>query len=420
MKILFVHQNFPAQFLHLAPALARAGHDVVALTMRPQAQTLVLWQGVKVLAYRAGRGTSADTHPWAKDLETKVIRGEACLRAAQSLDQQGWKPDAIVAHPGWGESLFLKDLWPQARLGLYLEFFYRAQQQDVGFDAEFTPSSPLEISSVLRMRNAVSLLHLEAMDAALSPTHWQASTYPQTFRERTTVAHDGINTTRLCANPAASFPVNDQLRLRAGDEVITFVNRNLEPYRGYHIFMRALPEILRRRPHAHVLIVGGDGVSYGVAPDPEREGYSTWKETFAEPARAQMTAQEWSRVHFLGNVPYDVYIAILQVSAVHVYWTYPFVLSWSLLEAMSAGCTIVASDTAPVREVITHGETGYLTDFFDVDEMVRRVCEVLQSAQDGRPEKTGQAAREVIRSRYDLETRCLPDQMAWVTEKLLS
>lgn len=118
MKILFVHQNFPGQFLHLAPALARAGHDVIALTMRPQSKKVVLWQGEKVVAYQTRRGTSGNTHPWAKDLETKVIRGEACLRAAQSLDQQGWRPDAIVAHPSWGESLFLKDLWPKARLGL--------------------------------------------------------------------------------------------------------------------------------------------------------------------------------------------------------------------------------------------------------------------------------------------------------------
>lgn len=378
-----------------------------------------MWQGVRVLSYRARRGTSANVHRWASDVETKVIRGEACLRAALSLHKQGWIPDAIVAHPSWGESLFLKDLWPKARLGLYLEFFYRMEHQDVGFDPEFESSDTLKTASMLRMRNAVSLLHLEAMDAAISPTVWQSNTYPQVFREYTTVAHDGIDTIRLCPNPAAAVKVNGQLTLRATDQVVTFVSRNLEPYRGYHIFMRALPEILRRSPNAHVLIVGGDGVSYGRPPDLELDGYTTWKEKFATPARAQLTPEEWSRVHFLGKVPYEMYISVLQVSSVHVYWTYPFVLSWSLLEAMSVGCTIVASDTAPVREVITHGETGQLVDFFDTSEMARKVCEALASKK-GNSNDMGRQARELIRSRYDLTTQCLPERISWAYDKLLS
>lgn len=419
MKILFVHQNFPGQFLHLAPALVREGHDVVALSMRVGARGVTIWQGVKVFSYRAHRGSSATVHPWASDVETKVIRGEACLRAALSLQRLGWTPDAIVAHPGWGESLFLKDLWPKARLGLYLEFFYRMEHQDVVFDPEFASEDRLKTASMLRMRNAVSLLHLEAMNAALSPTLWQSTTYPQAFREYTTVAHDGIDTVRLCPNPAATVTVNGQLSLRAADQVVTFVSRNLEPYRGYHIFMRALPEILRCSPNAHVLIVGGDGVSYGRPPDPELDGHTTWKEKFATPARAQLTAEEWSRVHFLGKVPYEMYISVLQVSSVHVYWTYPFVLSWSLLEAMSVGCTIVASDTAPVREVITDEETGHLVDFFDASEMARKVCEALASTK-GSLNDVGRQARELIRSRYDLASQCLPERITWVQDKLLS
>lgn len=416
MKILFVHQNFPAQFRHLAPALARQGHEVVALSMRPDAQEPRAWQGVRVVGYRNRRGTSTQIHPWAGELETKVIRAEACLRAAHGLDRQGFRPDAIVAHPGWGESLFLKDLWPQAWLGLYLEFFYQREGQDAGFDPEFPPVRPLETLARLRLKNAASLLHLDTMDAAISPTQWQASTFPPALRDRISVVHDGIDTELLRPNPAASVTLNRNLAMKAGDEVVTFVNRNLEPYRGYHIFMRALPEILSRRPQAHVLIVGDDGEGYGGRPQPERDGsHASWKEKFAAEVRSQVSDEQWSRVHFLGRIPYAVYIGMLQVSAVHVYWTYPFVLSWSLLEAMSAGATIVASDTAPVREVITASQTGHLVDFFDVDGLARQVCDALQAAPGM---ATGGAARALIRERYDLATQCLPRQLAWVHDHL--
>ncbi len=264
MNILLIHQNFPGQFKFLAPALVQRGHHVRAMTMQKNAPAN--WQGVDLMRYRAQRGTTPGVHPWVSDFETKTIRGEACFRAALQLKASGFSPDVIIAHHGWGESLFLKEVWPEAKLGIYCEFFYRAHGADTGFDPEFTSDDPGDVCR-LRLKNLNNLLHFETADAGLSPTHWQASTFPQPFRHRITVVHDGIDTQAVAPNPAVSLGIATQtgaaLRLTRNDEVVTFVNRNLEPYRGYHTFMRALPALLKARPKARVLIVGGDDVSYG-------------------------------------------------------------------------------------------------------------------------------------------------------------
>lgn len=406
MKILFVHQNFPGQFKYLAPALAvNEGNEVLALTI--QASAPAVWQGVRMVPYRPARGSTPNIHPWMVDLETKTIRAEAALRAALQLRAGGFVPDVIVAHPGWGESLFLKDVWPQARLAIYCEFFYHAQGADVGFDPEFE-SGDLGEAARLRLKNVNNLLHFEVADAGLAPTHWQASTFPERFRSRITVVHDGIDTQAIAPNPQVRVRLGSGLELSRQDEVITFVNRNLEPYRGYHIFMRALPEILRRHPRAQVLLVGGNDVSYGARPP----NGQTWAGIFAAEVRGLMPDADWARVHFLGHVPHAQFIGLLQLSTVHVYLTYPFVLSWSLLEAMSAGCAIVASNTQPLHEAIVDGETGRLVDFFDVQALADAICELL----DDEPARAalGVRARAFAQAHYDLHRVCLPRQLNWV------
>lgn len=406
MNILFIHQNFPGQFRHLAPALAtNPAHRVFAMTM--QKVTGAKWQGVKLVGYNTSRGSTPNVHPWLSDFETKTIRGEACFRAALQLRGEGFSPDVIIAHPGWGESLFVQEVWPAAKLGIYCEFFYHPHGADVGFDPEFPVRDVGDVCR-LRLKNLNNLVHFEVADAGISPTHWQASTFPQPFRSRITVVHDGIDTAVVAPNPAVRLTLGGQLSLTRQDEVITFVNRNLEPYRGYHIFMRALPELLKRRPRARVLLVGGDDVSYGARPD---EG-TKWKEIFAREVRAQISDADWARVHFLGHIAYQHFIALLQVSTVHVYLTYPFVLSWSLLEAMSVGCAIVASDTQPLREAIRHDETGRLVDFFDAAGLVSEVCALLEDPAARM--RLGKAAREFARTNYDLRSVCLPQQLQWV------
>lgn len=414
MNILFIHQNFPGQFKFLAPALVKQGHKVVAMTMqKPEIST---WQGIEVVTYQATRGSTKDAHPWICDFETKTIRGEACFRASLKLKESGFSPDVIIAHPGWGESLFLKEVWPQAKLGIYGEFYYQAQGADTGFDPEFASKDTQADACRLRLKNLNNLLHFEVADAGISPTHWQASTFPEAFRAKMTVVHDGIDTQLLVPNPSVTMKIKirngAELQLTRQDEVITFVNRNLEPYRGYHIFMRALPELLQRRPHARVLIVGGNDVSYGSRPDKAKHGHNNWKDVFIDEVRGQISDADWGRVHFLGHIAYPQFVGLLQLSSVHVYLTYPFVLSWSLLEAMSTGCAIVASDTQPLHEAIKHDDTGRLVNFFDVAGLANEVCALLDDP--AARQRLGQNARAFAQATYDLKKVCLPRQLEWV------
>lgn len=416
MNILFIHQNFPGQFRHLAPALVAQGHFVLGMTMQPLPASTGVWQGVRLVTYQATRGSTAQIHPWVSDFETKVIRGDACFRAAMALKAQGFVPDIVIAHPGWGESLFIKDVWPQAKLGIYCEFFYQPTGSDVGFDPEF-PIQDVGDACRLRLKNLNNFLHFETADAAISPTHWQASTYPPPFRERISVIHDGINTQAIAPNANARLVLKrhgQDVVLTRDSEIITFVSRNLEPYRGYHIFMRALPELLRQRPAAQVLIVGSDQVSYGAKPEPAKHGFASWKEVFLAEAKPRAAAADWQRVHFLGQVPHQQFVTLLQLSTVHVYLTYPFVLSWSLLEAMSAGCAVVASDTQPLHEAIAHNETGRLVNFFDHAALVENTVSLLQDSAERT--RLGTNARAHAVAHYDLHSCCLPQQLAWVEQ----
>jgi glycosyltransferase involved in cell wall biosynthesis len=406
MNILLIHQNFPGQFKHLGPALVARGDRVAALTLR--AKERGRWQGVEVYPYKVAGRSAPQIHPWLADFETKLLRAEACHAAALALREEGMRPDVILAHHGWGEPMFLRDVWPGARLGLYCELFYRAEHPYTDFDPEFPAAAPGREALRLRMKNLNNAVHFDVASAGLSPTAFQADTFPPAFRERITVAHDGVDTDRLRPDAAARFTLPGGEELSRSDEVITFVNRNLEPYRGYHVFMRALPELLRARPRARVLIVGADGVSYGAKPPRGR----TWKQVFIDEVRGQIPEADWARVHFLGTLPYGAFVRMLQVSRLHIYLTYPFVLSWSLLETMSTGGTVLASDTAPVREVIEDGRTGALVDFFDREALVARAAALLDDPAESA--RLGQAARAHVVARYDLKRHCLPAQLDWV------
>jgi glycosyltransferase involved in cell wall biosynthesis len=405
LRILFVHQNFPGQFVHLASALAARKHEVLALTIHKRS----LLPNVKTIYYQPQRGSSEDIYPLAGDFETKLIRAEACAEAAVRLKQEGFYPDVIYAHTGWGESLFLKDVWPQAKLLGYFEFYYHAQGADCGFDPEFSSSS-LQNAMRIRAKNAAQLLCLEQADDGVSPTQWQWSTFPSVYQDKISVIHDGIDTARVMPDPNVRMQfARDKLTLTPQDEVITFVSRNLEPCRGYHQFMRALPEMMARRPRAHVVIVGGDEVSYSAPP----AGGQTYRQQFLEEVKDRIDV---SRIHFLGKIPYSDFVRVLQLSSVHVYLTYPFVLSWSMLEAMSAQALVIGSATAPVTEVIRDGENGLLVDFFSSEGLVNAVCEVLEHPD--RMLEIRQQARQAIVKRFDLATVCLPRQVKLI-ERLM-
>ncbi len=402
MKILFVHQNFPGQFLYLAPALAARGHQCMALTdaVNPRPSDIPLAK----YTHAAQKVDPAQTR-LGRNYTTMSDRGVTVARAAIQLrDEKGYTPDVIVGHSGWGETLFLKEVWPDAKLIVYAEFYYKGRGADVGFDPEFSPGNFDQVM-IAQGRTAHLGQALTHADAGLSPTAWQASTYPAPLRAMIEVIFDGVNTQVLRPDPGASLGLSNGHTLRAGDEVLTFVNRNLEPYRGYHIFMRALPAVLAARPQARVVIVGGDSVSYGNAP----AGKTGWKDTVLDEVRDKI---DMSRVHFVGKVPYGQFVALMQISRVHAYLTYPFVLSWSMVEAMAAGALVVGSDTAPVAEMIRHGENGLLVDFFDVDAWARVLTQTL--ADPARFDPLRAAARQWVVDRYDLHSICLPKTVAYV------
>lgn len=402
MNILFVHQGFPGQYMRMLQALVRSGqHRIVGLGMGPRHQTVP--PEVTYCSYGVKRGNTKGIHPLAMETESKVIRAEACANAAHRLHGKGFSPDLICAHPGWGEALFLKDIWPETPLLSYQEFYY----QPKGFDFDFDPQQQLPQSwldkAKLRMKTANLLLNLQASDWCVTPTEFQRSTFPQQWQQRISVIHEGINTERACPDAAvAPLQLPDGTTIQRGDPVVTFVNRRLEPYRGCHTFLRALPELQRLAPEARVVIVGEQkGVSYG-AECPS----GSWKEVFLKEIEGRYDP---SRVHFTDKLAYGPFLQLLQISAVHVYLTYPFVLSWSLLEAMSSGCAVVGSDTAPVREVIRDGHNGLLVDFFRPDDLAAAVAELLNHPD--RAAALGREARSTVQRRYSLSD-CLPRHLA--------
>ncbi|BCG22753.1 glycosyl transferase family 1 [Pseudomonas tohonis] len=363
MRVLFIHQNFPGQFRHLAAHLAKRDDVEVLAIGREQAPGL---PGVRLLRYKPHRKASAQTHPYVRTFEDGVLHGQQVLRLLLDLKGKGYRPDVVVAHPGWGESLYVKEAFPSARLIHFCEYYYQARGADAGFDPEF----PLDTNGAasIRSRNALHLLNLENCDLAITPTHWQRSVHPAAYREGMRVIHEGIDIAGLGPDPEASLQLPDGRVLKAGQPILTYVARNLEPYRGFHSFMRALPRILAAHPTCQVVVVGGDEVSYGSRP----RGAANW--------RSKLLAEnpvDLQRVHFLGKVPYATYKRVLQVSAAHIYLTYPFVLSWSLLEAMASGCLVIGSDTAPVREVIEDGRNGLLVDFFDTERIAEKALAAL-------------------------------------------
>ncbi len=398
MNILFVHNNFPAQFRNLAGELAKRPEHRLAAVGAEGAQAL---DNVQLQRYRMPFFNVAETHPFARRFDVECRRATEVLYALTELRRSGFEPDLIVGHCGWGETLPLRSAFPKARIVTYCEYYYRPEGQDVHFDPE-GPQLGVDGLVTLHCKNASTLLSLADSDLGLSPTEWQRQTYPPEFHEKIHVIHEGVDGDRLRPDKIARFALPDGTILHRGQEVVTFVARNLEPVRGYHVFMRALPEILAARPRAQAVIVGGDGVSYG-SPAPEGQ---TWKSIYLDEVASKI---DLARVHFLPRLPYDAYVRLLQVSRVHVYLTFPFVLSWSMVEAMAIGCVVVGSDTAPVREAIRHGENGLLTAFHDKEALARSIIGVL--ADPARFAHLGRAARETVLARYE-KSACLREVMA--------
>ncbi len=402
MNILFIHNNLPAQYRNLMQALASDPGVRMAAVGSPTSHAT---RGVELRKYHLGEADVSGTHPFARRFDLECRRAEQVLYCLSSLGASGFVPDVILAHPGWGETLPLRTFFPKARIAVYCEFFYGVEGRDVGFDPEF-PEAGLDGHVSLHLKNASTLLALSDSDIGVSPTPWQRSTFPLHFRDKIEVIHEGVDVDVAAPDSEASFRLPEGRVLTRSDQVITFVARNLEPLRGYHVFMRALPRILKKLPAAEVVIIGGDGASYGMKPPNGR----TWKAMFLDEVRGSI---DTDRVHFAGRLPHRRYLGALQVSSAHVYLTYPFVLSWSLLEAMSAGCVVIGSDTAPLRDVID-GDNGMLVPFFDTDQLADRVVEAV--LKPNRFNKMRARAREFVVGRYDAARICVPRMRELVTQ----
>jgi len=401
MNILFVHNNFPAQFRHIAAALAADPENTVAAVGCPTSQPI---RNVNLIKYEWGQTNVAATHPFARRFDMECRRAEQVLYALTSLLSSGFQPDVIVVHPGWGENLPLRGVFPKARIVVYCEYYYGLEGRDVRFDPEF-PTMGADGDVMVQIKNASTLLALSDCDSGISPTAWQRSTYPREYLDRIEVIHEGVDTDIVKPNPKAVLELPSGRKFTRKDKVLTYVTRNLEPLRGCHIFLRSLPKILRECPDAEVVIVGGDGTSYGAHP-PQGQ---TWKSIFLNEVKNKM---DMSRVHFTGVLPYNEYLKVLQVSSAHVYLTYPFVTSWSLVEALSVGCVVIGSDTTPVRELID-GTNGFLFPFFDIEALSDKVIEVLK--HNSRFDEIREKAREMCIERYDMTRLCVPTMMSHLT-----
>jgi glycosyltransferase involved in cell wall biosynthesis len=403
MNFLFIHQNSPGQFVHLAKKLSSLGHQVRFLSLVPypssQNETFV---------YSITRQSTENIHPWMIDFESQLIRAEGVLNYTRNLRNAGYSPDVIYFHPGWGEAFFLNLIWPDCKKIAYCEYYYNVNNFDVGYDPEFG-TKEVNIEAKIQIKNLANEMQFPIADIGICPTYWQKSSYPKHFQEKIHVVHDGIDTA-ICKPKEDVFleilrPDGIAVRFDHGDPILTFVNRNLEPYRGYPSFMRALPFILQAIPNLQVLIIGGDGRGYGGIP----EQGGSWKNLLLKEVYEKIDLR---RLHFLGMVDYESYLKVLQLSTVHIYLTYPFVLSWSLLEAMSVGTCIVGSDTGPVREIIKNEQNGVLVDFFDHQGLAQSVIDLFKNPL--KRAQLGQLARKTICHSYDLNTVCLPKQIALI------
>ena len=399
MDILFIHPNFPGQFQHLSEALCLEKGLTVTTLSASDRSTQHPTIG-RHLEYPASLQRADTTQPLLKHFSACLDRGLEVHKFLLAEKLQGYEPEVIYIHPGWGDGLFLKELYPNTKIIGLFEFFYSAQGADVGFDPEF----PLRFADLnrLRMQNTVHLHSLNGCDILISPTKWQRSRFPAIYQKEIQVLHEGINTDYFSPDNKISLHLDNGVILRKGDEVLTYVARGLEPYRGFHCFMRALPQILAIRPACQVLIVGEEKCHYG--PGPKDAG--SWKEKLVQELGVEL---DLSRVHFMGSLPYNDYVKVLQVSRLHIYMTYPFVLSWSMLEAMSTGCLLLASATLPVEEFIVNDKNGLLFPFFDQQELVRKATLALSNPE--RFTTLSRKARADIRKHLDFKRVILPKHL---------
>ena len=425
-KVLFLHQNFPGQYKHLARILMdKNNYELHSLSLGSDNTSSVenlkkIYKGINHHKYFITNINAKNVNRLAVEFETKMIRAETVLEKSLEMKENGFNPDLLIIHPGWGEGFLLKEVWPKAKIINYFEFFYNTQDSDVDFDLSESnhPNYDIELKTKLVARNAPFLSACNQSDIMIAPTNFQKSTAPIEYRNKIKVIHDGIDTNALKSNPKSNINLSrkktdgsiEKINLTKKDKIIAFVNRNLEPYRGYHIFMRSLPSIIKEHPDAYILIIGGDDVSYGARP---KKG--SYKNIYYDEIKDKIPKE--NRIKFLGFVDYQVLLSVFDIASVHIYLTYPFVLSWSMLESMSLGGLVLGSKTPPVEEVIKHKKNGLLVDFFDHKTISSTVIDILNNPKSY--SSIRKEARKTVVEKYDLYKKSIPRQLE-IIESLLN
>lgn len=399
MKILLIHQNMPGQYKHIAKELAKdPDNEVVFITKEGRPDI----EGVKKVEFRTKGEVDKGTHKYLINISRAIIQGQEVWRVCNKLKESGFIPDVICAHPGWGDALFIKEIFPDVPLLNYIEFYY----QQFGADMHFDPNEPVVPDNLARVRikNTNNLINLEACDWGISPTFWQASQNPKPFQQKISVLHEGIDTDHVKPSDIQEITLKSGVTLNKKQEIITYIARNFEPYRGFPTVMKAFEILQKKRPEAQIVVIGSDGVSYGK----ELGGGMTYRQKMMKEV-----SLDSNRIHFTGPLPYQQMLDMLRISTAHIYLTYPFVLSWSMLESMAIGCAMVCSDTSPVQEVIEDGVNGLMVDFFSPEDVAEKVEKILDHPD--RMQTMREAARQTVIDKYNLET-VLPMHIALIKD----
>ena len=392
MKILFCHPNMPGQYKHLAPAMAADPNNQVVFITKPKPD--VNLPDITKVEYEVGREPPKETHRYLVNFERALFQGQEVWRVCNELKKQGFVPDVIVTHPGWGDTLFMKDIFHGTPMLSFLEFYYNPYASDVSF-IEDEEENDADDHGRIRIKNACNLFNLEQCDWGITPTYFQLIQNPSIFFPKISVLHDGIDTDHVTPNDGnAKIKLPNGKVLTAEDEVVTHIARNFEPYRGFPQVMRAINEILQKRPNAQVVVVGADDVSYGK----RLPNNQTYRQKMLEELKDTL---DLSRLHFIGYLAYDDMLNVMRISSAHIYMTVPFVLSWSSMESMAAGVPLIASSTTPVLEIVEDGVNGQLVDFFDHKQLAETVIKTLEKKGSDEIEAMRKAARQTIIDKYN-------------------
>jgi glycosyltransferase involved in cell wall biosynthesis len=400
MHVLFVHQNFPAQFGHIARCLVKEhGFRCTFVSQHPPGRG----DGTERIQYHLKGGATEKTHYCGRSFENAMWHSHAVYEALRA--RPDIKPDLIVAHSGYLSTSFLRELYDCAVVN-YFEYYYHTSKSDMDFRPEFRYPDLTRLRALAR--NANLLLDLSYCDLGYSPTQWQRSLLPAVYHPKVRVVFDGVDTTVWY--PRSGLPRRvGSWRVPDDVKIVTYVARGFESMRGFDIFMKMANLLCDRRRDVIFVVVGEDRVCYG--GDRDLIGNRSFKDWVLAQG-----SYDLSRFIFPGRMPATLLAELLAISDLHVYLTVPFILSWSLMDALACGTTILASDTAPVREMIQHGDNGLLTDFFDVERMAQTATEVLDQPEDYK--HLGRRGTEMIRNRYSLEV-CLP-QMRGLYEEAVA